>query len=75
MSHLLTLVRGMADSHALSWLLGTYRDPFWPLVVGLLFLASGVGQIWPPGAQIVPGAVLVALALGFNLTRSKREGV
>ncbi len=38
---------------------------------GLLLLASGFGQLSGPLAQIVPGAVLVAVALGFHLGRRK----
>lgn len=36
-------------------------------VVGLLVLGAGLALAWPPAGLIVPGVVLAAVGLGFNL--------
>ncbi len=37
---------------------------------GLVLVAAGLAAVWPPAAAIVPGAVLVAVSLGFTLRRA-----
>lgn len=38
-------------------------------IVGLALLGIGLAGVWPPLALIIPGTVLVLIALGFNLQR------
>lgn len=48
---------------------GGQEDAARVMLVGLGLLAGGLVLVWPPLALIVPGAVLVAVALGFSLAR------
>lgn len=41
----------------------------WTLILGLLFLARGLGEVFPPAAAIAVGGILVAAALGFSFTK------
>lgn len=41
----------------------------WTLILGLISLAVGLGQVYPPAAAIAVGAILVAAALGFSFTK------
>lgn len=50
------------------------RPPFfdrrdWTLLIGLVFLTRGLGEIFPPAAGIAAGVVLVAAALGFSFAK------
>jgi hypothetical protein len=36
---------------------------------GLVLLAGGLSLVWIPAALIVPGLVLVAIGMGFDLRR------
>lgn len=40
-------------------------------IVGLALLGIGLWVVWIPLGLIVPGGLLVAIALGFNLQRSR----
>lgn len=39
------------------------------LLSGLVLLAGGLTQVWAPAALLVPGMILVLVALGFTLER------
>lgn len=45
------------------WMWRTFDMRDGTLAAGLLLLAAGLWQVWPPAALIVPGAIVSAVAI------------